>query len=117
MLFSAHTGIRAAELQGLQVGDVILSDIPGTVRAVRIRRTKTKAAGGWVDGTPKAAKSDRVVPLAPWPADDLRDYLTNVHPFGDREGKYIAHAPLFPGKRTRADKAAVEVADFDGPNQ
>ncbi|WP_443987366.1 hypothetical protein [Mycobacterium marinum] len=29
------------------------------------------------------------------------------------KGRYIAHAPLFPGKRTRAGKAAVDVADFD----
>ncbi|OBI11151.1 integrase [Mycobacterium sp. E2327] len=113
--FAAYTGVRAAELQGLQVGDVTLSDIPGTVGAVRIRRTKTKAAGGWIDGTPKTAKSDRVVPLAPWLADDLRHYLTTVHPFaGHAEGcRRIAHAPLFPGKRTRAGKAAVDIADFD----
>lgn len=38
------------------------------------------------------------MPLAPWLADELRDYLTTVHPFG--AGKY-AHAPLFPGRRNR----------------
>jgi integrase len=52
------------------------------------------------------------VPLAPWLADDLRDYLTTVHPFAGRT-KHIPHAPLFPGKRTRAGKAAVAVSDFD----
>lgn len=129
VLFAAYTGVRAAELQGLQVGDVTLSEIPGTVGSMRIVRTKTKRkavphGGGelrgtvpsvWVEGTPKShASTDRVVPLAPWLADDLRDYLTAVHPFGDRASKkYIAHAPLFAGKRTRMGKAAAGVEDFD----
>ena len=35
-----------------------------------------------IPGTPKSeASSNRVVPLAGWLADELRDYLTNVHPF------------------------------------
>ncbi|AFC53454.1 site-specific integrase [Mycobacterium paraintracellulare] len=41
----------------------------------------------------------------------MRDYLSRVHPFAGK--KRIAHAPLFPGKRTRAGKAAVSVEDFD----
>jgi integrase len=47
------------------------------------------------------------VPLPPWLADDLREYLNNTHPFGNRrackagETHYIAHAPLFPGRRNR----------------
>lgn len=118
VLFAAYTGVRAAELQGLQVGDVTLSDIPGTVGSVRIARTKKKArpdgdegaALQWQEGTPKShASTDRVVPLAPWLADDLRDYLITVHPFA---AKY-PHAPLFAGKRTRMGKAAVGVEDFD----
>jgi integrase len=36
ILFAAHTGVRAAELQGLQVQDVTLSDISGTVGSIRI---------------------------------------------------------------------------------
>jgi integrase len=140
VLFAAHTGVRAAELQGLQVGDVMLSDIPGTVGAIRVVRTKKKLRPSgaeaspsnegsapaplvWIEGTPKSDTStNRVVPLAPWLADDLRDYLTNVHPFGNKANsqrssttstRYIPHAPLFPGKRTRAGKAAADVADFD----
>src|SRR5690242_7906982 len=49
----------------------------------------------------------------------MRDYLTTVHPFSatNTQGmKYSAHAPLFPGKRTRAGKAAAEVQDFDWAN-
>ena len=98
VLFTAHTGVRAAELQGLQVGDVTLSDIPGTAGALRIVRTATPRNGEWITGTPKsAASTNRVVPLAPWLADEMRHYLTQVHPFA---GKY-PHAPLFPGRPRR----------------
>lgn len=44
------------------------------------------------------------MPLAPWLADELREYLTDTHPFSasDKQGlKYIPHAPLFPGRRNR----------------
>ncbi|QRY51402.1 tyrosine-type recombinase/integrase [Mycolicibacterium septicum] len=98
ILFAAHTGIRAAELQGLQVQDVTLSDIPGTVGSIRVARTASRKNREWTYGTPKSdASADRVVPLAPWLADELRDYLTTVHPFA---GKYRI-APLFPGRRNR----------------
>lgn len=102
--FAAHTGVRAAELQGLQVGDVTLSAIPGTMGAIRVVRTAKREGGQWLPGTPKSdASTNRVVPLAPWLADDLRDYLITVHPLAgklrDGEGveHYIPHAPLFPG--------------------
>ncbi|WP_062889779.1 tyrosine-type recombinase/integrase [Mycobacterium avium] len=121
VVFAAYTGVRVAELQGLQVQDVTLSDIPGTVGSVRICRTAKKARPSgaaedapleWQEGTPKSdASTDRTVPLAPWLADDMRDYLTQVHPFAGK--KRIAHAPLFPGKRTRAGKSAVQIEDFD----
>lgn len=98
ILFAAHTGVRAAELQGLQVQDATLSDIPGTVGSIRVVRTAARKNREWTYGTPKSdASADRVVPLAPWLADELRDYLTTVHPFA---GKY-PHAPLFPGRRNR----------------
>jgi integrase len=129
VLFAAHTGVRAAELQGLQVQDVTLSDIPGTVGAVRVSRTATRRAVihgesstvRWIYGTPKSdASTDRVVPLAPWLADELRDYLTNVHPFAAisqsvaaGQTHHIPHAPLFAGKRTRQGKAVAAVEDFD----
>jgi integrase len=98
VLFTAHTGVRAAELQGLQVQDVTLSDIRGTVGSIRVVRTAMRKGRVWNYGTPKsAASTDRVVPLASWLADELRQYLTTVHPFA---GKY-PHAPLFPGRRNR----------------
>ncbi|WP_155725300.1 tyrosine-type recombinase/integrase, partial [Mycobacterium avium] len=85
VLFAAHTGVRASELQGLQLQDVTLSDIPGTVGSIRVTRTAMRKQGQWVYGTPKSdASSERVVPLAPWLADELRQYLTTLHPFGSK---------------------------------
>lgn len=133
VLFAAHTGVRASELQGLQVQDITLPATvesgtdegsplrgsPGEVATVRISRTakrkRIKQEDGslsstpqWIYGTPKSeASSDRVVPLAPWLAEELRQYLDTVHPFAGqlRDGKgkrhYIAHAPLFPGRGNR----------------
>lgn len=100
VLFAAHTGVRASELQGLQVQDVRLSDIPGTVGSIRITRTARRKDRVWVYGTPKSdASTDRVVPLAPWLADELRDYMTQVHPFAGK--KRLPNAPQFPGRRNR----------------
>lgn len=75
IVFCAYTGVRVAELQGLQVGDVTLSDIPGTVGSVRVVRTMKKARPSdaaedaplaWIEGTPKSdASTDRTIPLAP----------------------------------------------------
>ena len=45
VLFAAHTGVRASELQGLRVQDVTLSDIPGTVSGIRIERTAMRKQG------------------------------------------------------------------------
>lgn len=108
VLFAAHTGVRASELQGLQLQDVTLSTIPATVGSIRVVRTAKRKGREWIYGTPKSeASSDRAVPLAPWLADELRDYLTNVHPFagklrdGEDKTHYIGHAPLFPGRRNR----------------
>nr|WP_234807827.1 hypothetical protein [Mycolicibacterium bacteremicum] len=93
-----------------------LSAIPGTVGSIRITRTarrkRVKREDGspsatvqWVYGTPKSdASTDRIVPLAPWLADELRDYLTDVHPFSvtnSAGNKHHPNAPLFPGRRNR----------------
>jgi integrase len=105
VLFAAHTGVRASELQGLQVQDITLSDIPGTVGSIRIVRTAKRKGRQWSYGTPKSdASTDRVIPVAPWLADELRQYLTETHPFSATSvagNKYIPHAPLFPGRRNR----------------
>lgn len=105
VLFAAHTGVRASELQGLQLRDVTLSALPATVGSIRVVRTAKRKGRCWDYGTPKSdASTDRVVPLAPWLADELREYLARVHPFSATNAagnKYIPHAPLFPGRRNR----------------
>jgi len=105
VLFAAHTGVRASELQGLQLQDVVLSTLPATVGSIRIVRTAKRKGRAWNYGTPKSeASTDRVVPLAPWLADELRQYLATVHPFSATNAagnKHIPHAPLFPGRRNR----------------
>lgn len=105
VLFAAYTGVRASELQGLQLQDVTLSDIPGTVGAIRVTRTAMRKGHQWHYGTPKSdASTDRVVPLAPWLADEMREYLTQIHPssaINAAGNKHIPHAPLFPGQRNR----------------
>ncbi|QNI08309.1 site-specific integrase [Mycobacterium kubicae] len=105
VLFAAHTGVRASELQGLQVHDVTLSDIPGTLGSIRVIRTAMRKGRVWNYGTPKSdASTDRTVPLASWLADELRQYLTTIHPFSAINAagnKYVPHAPLFPGRRNR----------------
>jgi integrase len=99
---AAHTGVRASELQGLRVQDVTLSDIPGTVGGIRVVRTAARRAGKWVYGTPKSeASSDRVVPLAPWLADELRDYLITGSPFC----RQAARAPVSRPSHPRPDRS------------
>jgi integrase len=97
VLFLACTGLRAAELAGLEVGDVDVDR-----RTVRVARTKRKVRGGWETGTPKSRKSRRVVPLDEWLVDDLRAYL-DTHPRRDDP-----EAPLFParyGRNARVPRA------------
>ena len=92
---AASSGLRAAELAGLQVGTVF----------VRVRRTVIAIAGGETTAsetatatqsarqltydTTKTKNSDRRVPLMPNTAQLLRDYLTE-HPRADDP-----QAPLF----------------------
>ncbi|TQM44106.1 tyrosine-type recombinase/integrase [Pseudonocardia cypriaca] len=90
VLFLAATGLRAAELAGLEVADLDL-----TKRTIRVTRTKRKVRGGWETGTPKSRKSRRVVPLDGWLVDDLRAYLA-THPRRDDPS-----APLFPARYGR----------------
>lgn len=90
---AAWSGLRAAELAGLQLGDVELLAVqlnlsarakPGTLR---VERT-LNPAGGY--DTPKTRGSRRRVPLPPATVAVLREYLA-VHPRADEPT-----APLFP---------------------
>lgn len=99
VMFVAFTGLRAGELSGLNVGDLMLPQIPGSAGSVSVTRTRRAVAGGWETGTPKSAKSRRVVPIDGWLADDLRAYLADDHPHGDpTSAEFDSTAPLFPGR-------------------
>lgn len=99
VMFAAFTGLRAGELGGLSVGDLTLPQIDGSAGSVSVTRTRRAVRGGWETGTPKSAKSRRVVPIDGWLADDLRAYLINDHPRGDANSTdYDPAAPLFPGR-------------------
>lgn len=89
ILFLAYTGVRAAELCGLDLGDLRLTARGGTLR---VQRTRKRTGGVWVTDTPKSTKSTRRVPLPGWLSERLSDYL-ETHPRYDDP-----HAPLFPGK-------------------
>ena len=93
VLFMAYTGLRAAEVQGLEVRDLTLTTGPdGTVRSsVRVQRTKTRRKAEWVTGTPKSKTSRRTVPLPPWLAARMADYLATEH-----ERANEPTAPLWP---------------------
>jgi integrase len=98
--FDGFTGLRAAEVAGLEIRDLTLSDIPATAGAVRVERTKKKDGATWVTEATKTDESERTVPLEPWLADDLRDYL-RTHPRATDPT-----APLFPGRLNLAQAKA-----------
>jgi integrase len=62
--FAAYTGLRAEELAGLEVGDLVFA--PGPSCIVHVRRAKKRRAGEWTTDTLKSAKSRRMVPLLGW---------------------------------------------------
>ncbi|MGW0042263.1 tyrosine-type recombinase/integrase [Rhodococcus sp. NPDC003348] len=112
---AAWAGLRAAELAGLQVGDVELSaralnpnarPKPGTLR---VERTIITVDGALVYDTPKTRGSRRRVPLTPATVELLRDYLAR-HPRADEPT-----APLFPAMRLVAQKpTGVKATDASG---
>lgn len=111
-LFAAYTGLRAEELAGLEIGD--LGFAPGPSCTVHVRRAKKRRAGEWTADTLKSARSRRDVPLPPWLATQLVDYLANTHPRATE-----AHAPLWPnralGGLRRRGCRAVAPLDFTEP--
>lgn len=100
VLFSVATGVRASELQGLEVGDLVLSNHPGTCGTATVARKKR--APNWNAEPLKTENAYRTVPLDPWLADDMRDYLAQTHQAADNP-----RAPLFPGRFAKAAASAV----------
>jgi integrase len=97
VLFLAYTGLRAGELAGLNVGDLRLIRRTGdglVGGVVSVERTRHLVKGEWLTDTPKSAKSLRKVRLLSDVAKELADYLSNVHPHGNKPD-----APLFPHRK------------------
>lgn len=84
--FCALTGLRAAEVQGLRIRDVVLS---ATGAHVEVRQTIKRIKGVWTVGTPKSKRSTRDVPLLDRGLiADLKLYLL-AHPFsGDPDALF-----------------------------
>lgn len=111
-LFAAYTGLRAEELAGLEVGDLVFA--PGPRASVDVRRAKKRRAGEWTTDTLKSTKSRRTVPLPVWLAARLADYLAETHPAAGKP-----QAPLWPnralGGSRRRGCLAVAPLDFSEP--
>lgn len=90
VLFMAHTGLRAGEVGGLNVGDVKLPKGEVHVRQIRVKG-KARGATDWQINRPKTGKVRRVPILQPWLRDDLAAYLAQ-HPH-----RADPDAPLWPG--------------------
>jgi len=114
-LFAAYTGLRAEELAGLEVQDLVFTPGPAGVPRARVdvRRAKKRRGGEWVSDTLKSAKSSRSVPLPSWLAVRMADYL-NDHPAAN-----TPDAPLWPnralGGARRRGCLAVAPLDYTEP--
>src|SRR5262249_41379467 len=110
---AAWAGLRAAELAGLQVGDVDLpeespkSDTPDRPGILRVKRTARVIGDAIEYLAPKTHGSHRCVPLTVATTELLRDYLAG-HPRRDDRT-----APLFPGMTLTAPRpTGVRSADY-----
>jgi integrase len=103
----------AAELAGLQVGDVTLPppsvnpNAPAKSGAVRVQRTITWVGDEPLVVAPKTKGSRRTVPLTPTTTAMLRDYF-KVHPRADKPTD-----PLFPNVRLEPPRPTGVRADND----
>lgn len=101
--FMALTGLRAAEVSGLEVGDIVFgpsSDPAAPNVTVKVRRAKHRRDGAWVVGTLKTKNSRRNVRLEPGLAAKMVDYLRETHPYGNQaSAAYNATAPLWPSRK------------------
>jgi len=112
---AAWSGLRAAELAGLQVGDVELPDAPINPNApakpgvLHIERTVITIDGALVYDSPKTKGSRRRVPMTAGTTALLRDYLA-AHPRRDEPT-----APLFSSVTLKPSKpTGKRSVDADG---
>lgn len=112
---AAWTGMRAAELAGLQVGDLQWPVNASGQVYVRVRRTVIDTGDGLTYDTTKTRGSDRHVPVMPHTAELLRDYLTG-HPRADEPtARLFCSVTLSPVKPTakRAETPSDSIANAD----
>lgn len=113
---AAWSGLRAAELGGLQVGDVELPapSINPNARAkpgmLYVERTAHTLGTESAYLPPKTKGSRRRVPLSAATTATLRDYLA-MHPHGDEPT-----APLFPAVRLSKPRPTGVRADTPAPD-
>jgi len=111
-LFAAYTGLRAEELAGLEVGDLVFA--PGPCCVVNVHRAKKRRDGKWIADTLKSARSTRTVPLPPWLTERIADYLATDHLRADEPT-----APLWPNRALGGSRSqgqlAVAPLDFSEP--
>jgi integrase len=109
--FAAYTGLRASELAGLEIADLIFAPVPVGAQpkcSVRVERTKTKGKRsdeGWIVGTAKSKRSRRTVPL----------------PAGREDGRLLElcspraaepDPPLWPAHASRAARAGQPASEW-----
>ena len=120
-LFAAYTGPRAEEIAGLEVGDLVFTPGPDSVRArIDIERAKKNKGGVWISDMLKSEKSQRAVPLPGWLAARMEKYLLTEHPYGNPDSpNYDRSAPLWPnrvlGGARRRGCRAVAPLDYSEP--
>lgn len=101
-------------MAGLEVADLTFAPGPtGPTALVHVRRAKKRRGGLWGTDSLKSAKSRRTVPLPPWLAAKLADYLAE-HPRAAE-----ATAPLWPnralGGARRRGCRAIAPLDYTEP--
>ena len=110
---AAWSGLRAAELAGLQVGDVLMPPKPANPNAsAKTATLRVERTVAWVGGTlttiaPKTKGSRRRVPQTAETTGLLRTYLA-LHPRRDDPT-----APLFPGLALTPSRPTGRRADQD----
>ena len=103
---AAWSGLRAAELAGLQVGDVELPDAPINPNApakpgvLHVERTVITIDGALVYDTPKTKGSRRRVPLMSATTELLRGYLSDHPRRDDPAAPLFCSVTLTPAKPT-----------------
>lgn len=106
---AAWSGLRAAELGGLQLGDIDLPAGAGKPGTVRVERTSIIVDGVAFYDSPKTRGSRRRVPLTQETVEMLRAY-SEAHP---RQGELTA--PLFPAFLLTSHKpTGIKATDEQG---